>query len=132
VKMGFIAVSGVAVLNGLVLIASIRRRLELGEDVTGAIFNGALERVRPVLITALVASLGFVPMALATGTGAEVQRPLATVVIGGLITSTALTLLLLPAVCGLLLRRQEAERDNRSAEDKSTSPVPKTDLRAAE
>jgi cobalt-zinc-cadmium resistance protein CzcA len=127
--VGFIAVSGVAVLNGLVLIASIRRRLELGEDVTGAIFNGALERVRPVLITALVASLGFVPMALATGTGAEVQRPLATVVIGGLITSTALTLFLLPAVCGLLLRRRQAERDS---VDKSTPLAPKTDLRIAE
>jgi heavy metal efflux system protein len=130
--VGFIAVSGVAVLNGLVLIASIRRRLELLEDVTGAIFNGALERVRPVLLTALVASLGFVPMAIATGTGAEVQRPLATVVIGGLLTSTALTLFLLPAVCALLLRRQEGERDNRSAEDKSTSLARKTDLRAAE
>ena len=75
----------------------------------GAIFNGALERLRPVLMTALVASLGFVPMAVATGTGAEVQRPLATVVIGGLITSTALTLFLLPAVCELLLRRRSAK-----------------------
>ena len=130
--VGFIAVSGVAVLNGLVLIASIRRRLELGEDVIGAIFNGALERVRPVLMTALVACLGFVPMAIATGTGAEVQRPLATVVIGGLITSTALTLFLLPAVCGLVLRRREAGRDNRSAEDKLTFPPRKTGLRAAE
>jgi heavy metal efflux system protein len=130
--VGFIAVSGVAVLNGLVLMTSIRRRLEAGEEVSGAIFNGALERVRPVLMTALVASLGFVPMAIATGTGAEVQRPLATVVIGGLITSTALTLFLLPAVCGLLLRRREAERDNRRAEDKSTSLERKTDLRAAE
>jgi heavy metal efflux system protein len=130
--VGFIAVSGVAVLNGLVLIASIRRRLELGEDVTGAIFDGALERVRPVLMTALVASLGFVPMAIATGTGAEVQRPLATVVIGGLITSTALTLFLLPAVCALLLRRSEAGREDSSAEDQSTSRARKTDLRAAE
>jgi cobalt-zinc-cadmium resistance protein CzcA len=130
--VGFIAVSGVAVLNGLVLIASIRRRLELGDDVAGAIFDGALERVRPVLMTALVASLGFVPMAIATGTGAEVQRPLATVVIGGLITSTALTLFLLPAFCGLLLRRLDAKRDNRSAEEKSTSLTRKTDLRAAE
>jgi heavy metal efflux system protein len=102
--VGFIAVSGVAVLNGLVLMAAIRNRLEQGEDRVDAIFNGALERLRPVLITALVASLGFVPMALATGAGSEVQRPLATVVIGGLITSTALTLFLLPAVCGLLLR----------------------------
>ena len=89
-----------------------------------AIFNGALERLRPVLMTALVASLGFVPMAVATGTGAEVQRPLATVVIGGLITSTALTLFLLPAVCELLLRRFKVEGDNRSAKQ--------MDLRAAE
>jgi heavy metal efflux system protein len=131
--VGFIAVSGVAVLNGLVLIASIRRRLELGDDVTGAIFDGALERVRPILMTALVASLGFVPMAIATGTGAEVQRPLATVVIGGLTTSTALTLLVLPAVCGLLLGRRGAGREkNRTAEDKLTSLAPKTGLRAAE
>ncbi|HYM19361.1 MAG TPA: CusA/CzcA family heavy metal efflux RND transporter [Micropepsaceae bacterium] len=108
--VGFIAVSGVAVLNGLVLMASIRRRLEMGEDVSSAIFNGALERVRPVLMTALVASLGFVPMAIATGTGAEVQRPLATVVIGGLITSTALTLFVLPAICGLILRQRGSLR----------------------
>ena len=104
--VGFIAVSGIAVLNGLVLMASIRRRLEMAGDVNGAIFHGSLERVRPVLMTALVASLGFVPMAIATGTGAEVQRPLATVVIGGLITSTALTLFVLPAICGLVLRRR--------------------------
>jgi heavy metal efflux system protein len=131
--VGFIAVSGVAVLNGLVLMASIRRRLELGEDVAGAIFNGALERVRPVLMTALVASLGFVPMAIATGTGAEVQRPLATVVIGGLITSTALTLFLLPAVCGLLLRRRDADRHNRSGKQRSLFAVERrADLRAAE
>jgi len=109
--VGFIAVSGVAVLNGLVLMASIRRRLDMGEEVERSIFNGALERVRPVLMTALVASLGFVPMAVATGTGAEVQRPLATVVIGGLITSTALTLFVLPAICGLILRkRNDVER----------------------
>lgn len=79
-------------------------------------------------MTALVAALGFVPMAVATGTGAEVQRPLATVVIGGLLTSTALTLFLLPAVCRLLLRR---EKDSHSAEDKSTPP-PRTRLQAAE
>jgi cobalt-zinc-cadmium resistance protein CzcA len=107
--VGFIAVSGVAVLNGLVLMAAIRSRLQQGEDSLDAIFNGALERLRPVVITALVASLGFVPMAVATGAGSEVQRPLATVVIGGLITSTALTLFLLPAVCGILLRRREAQ-----------------------
>jgi cobalt-zinc-cadmium resistance protein CzcA len=119
--VGFIAVSGVAVLNGLVLMASIRRRLEGGENGGDAIFNGALERLRPVLMTALVASLGFVPMAVATGTGAEVQRPLATVVIGGLITSTALTLFLLPAICELLLRRREADRDQSLRQTESDS-----------
>jgi cobalt-zinc-cadmium resistance protein CzcA len=96
--VGFIALSGVAVLNGLVMMGAIRKRREEGGDDDQAIVDGAMERVRPVLMTALVASLGFVPMALATGTGAEVQRPLATVVIGGLITSTALTLLVLPAI----------------------------------
>ena len=104
--VGFIAVSGVAVLNGLVLITSFRRRIDRGEDADTAVIHGALERLRPVLMTALVASLGFVPMAIATGTGAEVQRPLATVVIGGLITSTALTLVVLPAVCAFILRRR--------------------------
>jgi heavy metal efflux system protein len=84
--------------------ASIRRRLEMGDDANRAIFNGSLERVRPVLMTALVASLGFIPMAISTGTGAEVQRPLATVVIGGLITATMLTLFVLPAITGLVLR----------------------------
>jgi cobalt-zinc-cadmium resistance protein CzcA len=103
--VGFIAVSGVAVLNGLVLINAFKRRLELGDDLDSAVFNGAMERVRPVLMTALVASLGFIPMAIATGTGSEVQRPLATVVIGGLITATILTLLVLPTVCRAVLRR---------------------------
>jgi cobalt-zinc-cadmium resistance protein CzcA len=103
--VGFIAVSGVAVLNGLVLITSFRRRIDRGEGVDDAIIHGALERLRPVLMTALVASLGFVPMAIATGAGAEVQKPLATVVIGGLITSTALTLFVLPAITGWVLRR---------------------------
>jgi cobalt-zinc-cadmium resistance protein CzcA len=104
-------VSGVGVLNGLVLMASIRRRLEMGEDVNGAIFRGSLERVRPVLMTALVASLGFIPMAVSTGTGAEVQRPLATVVIGGLITATMLTLLVLPAITGLVLRGRSRSQE---------------------
>lgn len=106
-SVGFIAVSGVAVLNGLVLISAIQQRLAAGYNSSEAIISGALERLRPVLMTALVASLGFVPMAIAHGTGAEVQRPLATVVIGGLITSTALTLFLLPAICGLVLRHTE-------------------------
>jgi cobalt-zinc-cadmium resistance protein CzcA len=109
--VGLIAVSGVGVLNGLVLMASIRRRLEMGEDVNGAIFRGSLERVRPVLMTALVASLGFIPMAVSTGTGAEVQRPLATVVIGGLITATMLTLLVLPAITGLVLRGRSRSQE---------------------
>lgn len=104
--VGFIALSGVAVLNGLVMMSAVRKRLDDGEPHDAAILGGAMERVRPVLMTALVASLGFVPMALATGTGAEVQRPLATVVIGGLITSTALTLLVLPAISAWVARRR--------------------------
>lgn len=100
--VGFIALSGVAVLNGLVMITFINKLRADGMAVEDAVLHGALTRLRPVLITALVASLGFVPMALATGTGAEVQRPLATVVIGGLISSTALTLVVLPALYLLL------------------------------
>ncbi len=94
--VGFIALSGVAVLNGLVMISFIRSLREAGLPLLEAIHEGATARLRPVLMTALVASLGFVPMAIATGTGAEVQRPLATVVIGGVLSSTVLTLLLLP------------------------------------
>src|SRR5262249_32100592 len=96
--VGFIALSGVAVLNALVMMSAIRQRLDEGLPLREAIQAGALMRLRPVVITALVASLGFVPMAIATGTGAEVQKPLATVVIGGLLTATALTLLVLPAL----------------------------------
>ena len=96
--IGFIAVSGVAVLNGVVLVTFINQLRERGLSMEDAVVNGALTRLRPVLMTALVASLGFVPMALSQGTGAEVQRPLATVVIGGLITSTILTLLVVPAL----------------------------------
>lgn len=96
--VGFIALSGVAVLNGLVMLSFIRGLREQGESLDDAVFHGALTRLRPVLMTALVASLGFVPMAIATGTGAEVQRPLATVVIGGILSSTALTLLVLPVL----------------------------------
>jgi cobalt-zinc-cadmium resistance protein CzcA len=105
--VGFIAVSGVAVLNGLVLISAINKRLADGVEAATAVIDGAMERLRPVLMTALVASLGFVPMAIATGTGAEVQKPLATVVIGGLITSTILTLFVLPAITGIVLRRRQ-------------------------
>ena len=105
--VGFIALSGVAVLNGLVMIAFIRNLREEGRSLSVAIHEGALTRLRPVLMTALVASLGFIPMALATGTGAEVQRPLATVVIGGIISSTLLTLLVLPALYQWAHRRDE-------------------------
>lgn len=94
--VGFIALSGVAVLNGLVMISFIRQLLAEGKSLENAVTEGSLNRLRPILITALVASLGFIPMAIATGTGAEVQRPLATVVIGGIWSSTLLTLLVLP------------------------------------
>ena len=105
--VGFIALSGVAVLNGLVMISFIRTLREEGRSLEQAIRAGALTRLRPVLMTALVASLGFVPMAIATGTGAEVQRPLATVVIGGILSSTALTLLVLPLLYGIAYRKDE-------------------------
>jgi len=96
--VGFIALSGIAVLNGLVMLSFIRNLWHENGELISAIIEGALTRLRPVLMTALVASLGFVPMALNTGIGAEVQRPLATVVIGGIISSTLLTLLILPAL----------------------------------
>ena len=102
--VGFIALSGVAVLNGLVLVTFINKLRGEGNSVEESIVQGALTRLRPVLMTALVASLGFVPMAIATGTGAEVQRPLATVVIGGLISSTVLTLLVLPSLYRMVVR----------------------------
>jgi heavy metal efflux system protein len=97
------------VLNGLVMITFINKLREDGNTVEEAIIQGALTRLRPVLMTALVASLGFVPMALATGTGAEVQKPLATVVIGGLISSTLLTLMVLPALYSLVERRTDTD-----------------------
>ena len=96
--VGFIALFGVAVLNGLVLVSYIQQRREAGISPEEAATEGANVRLRQVLTTALVASIGFIPMAIATGAGAEVQKPLATVVIGGLIASTLLTLLVLPAV----------------------------------
>ncbi|WP_449117479.1 CusA/CzcA family heavy metal efflux RND transporter [Pseudomonas viridiflava] len=113
--VGFIALSGVAVLNGLVMISFIRNLREEGRSLRDAITEGALTRLRPVLMTALVASLGFIPMALATGTGAEVQRPLATVVIGGILSSTALTLLVLPALYQWAHRREEEDETNAPA-----------------
>jgi heavy metal efflux system protein len=116
--IGFIALSGVAVLNGLVIITFIERLRREGRPLVDAVREGAMTRLRPVLMTALVASLGFVPMAIATGAGAEVQRPLATVVIGGVISSTILTLLVLPALY-ILFRREHTETGD------STAPEPK-------
>ncbi len=100
--VGFIALSGVAVLNGLVMVSFINQLIENGIPLKQAIVQGAVSRLRPVMMTALVAALGFVPMAIATGAGAEVQKPLATVVIGGLISSTTLTLLVLPLLYWLV------------------------------
>jgi cobalt-zinc-cadmium resistance protein CzcA len=115
--VGFIALSGVAVLNGLVMISYIRTLREDGMSLDAAIHDGSLTRLRPVLMTALVASLGFIPMAIATGTGAEVQRPLATVVIGGILSSTLLTLIVLPILYRL------AHRPDEQLEDVSAEPV---------
>jgi cobalt-zinc-cadmium resistance protein CzcA len=106
--IGFIALSGVAVLNGLVMLTFIDNLRRGGETLDAAVLHGSVGRLRPVLMTALVAALGFVPMALATGTGSEVQRPLATVVIGGILSSTALTLLVLPVLYRLFHRDGEA------------------------
>lgn len=109
--VGFIALSGIAVLNGLVMVAFIRDLRAHGRTLDDALVEGALTRLRPVLITALVASLGFVPMALNTGIGSEVQRPLATVVIGGIVSSTLLTLVVLPALYRLVHGREEVKDD---------------------
>ena len=108
--VGFIALSGVAVLNGVVLVSFIRGLLAQGQPLEAAIREGALTRLRPVLMTALVASLGFVPMAFNVGAGAEVQRPLATVVIGGVLSSTLLTLIVLPSLY-VLAHRRRGRRD---------------------
>ncbi len=106
--VGFIALSGVAVLNGLVMVSFVRHLRQTGHALDAAVREGALGRLRPVLMTALVASLGFVPMAFNVGAGAEVQRPLATVVIGGIVSSTLLTLLVLPVLYRWLHRRDNA------------------------
>ncbi|WP_420429556.1 efflux RND transporter permease subunit [Kordiimonas sp.] len=113
--VGFIALSGVAVLNGVVMISFIRSLAEQGEALTDAIRDGALSRLRPVLMTALVASLGFVPMALNVGIGSEVQRPLATVVIGGIISSTLLTLVVLPVLYSLFGRKPKLTKAGKAA-----------------
>jgi heavy metal efflux system protein len=109
--VGFIALSGIAVLNGIMLISFINQLRREGRNVHDAVIEGTLTRLRPKLMTALVASFGFVPMAIATGAGAEVQRPLATVVIGGIITSTFLTLVLLPVLYEWIERNRPALAD---------------------
>jgi cobalt-zinc-cadmium resistance protein CzcA len=106
--VGFIALSGIAVLNGVVMLSYIRQLRNQGIALEQAIHDGAMRRLRPVMMTALVASLGFVPMAFNVGIGAEVQRPLATVVIGGIISSTILTLVVLPVLYRLAYARQVA------------------------
>jgi cobalt-zinc-cadmium resistance protein CzcA len=105
--VGFIALSGIAVLNGIMLISFINQLRAGGKPLSEAVWEGSLTRLRPKLMTALVASLGFVPMAIATGAGAEVQRPLATVVIGGIVSSTFLTLVLLPTLYQWIESRAE-------------------------
>jgi cobalt-zinc-cadmium resistance protein CzcA len=113
--VGFIALSGIAVLNGVVMMAMIQQLRTQGLELLEAIEQGAVQRLRPVLMTALVASLGFVPMALNTGTGAEIQRPLATVVIGGILTSTLLTLVVLPALYRLVHGRRTQQPSSAEA-----------------
>ncbi|MFZ2884807.1 efflux RND transporter permease subunit, partial [Nitrosomonas europaea] len=105
--VGFIALSGIAVLNGLVMLTFIRELRQEGIALMNAVQTGALTRLRPVLMTALTDAVGFIPMALATGLGAEVQRPLATVVIGGILSSTILTLLVLPVLYYVFYKHQE-------------------------
>ena len=107
--IGFIALSGVAILNGLVLVTFIRQRIEEGDPLEHAVREGCLVRLRPVLMTALVAAVGFIPMAVNVGVGGEVQRPLATVVIGGIITNTLLTLVVLPVLYTASRRRRQLE-----------------------
>ena len=118
-SVGFIALLGIAVLNGLVLVSHFNQLHAMGLPMDRVVREGALRRLRPVLMTALVASLGFIPMAIATGTGAEVQRPLATVVIGGILSSTALTLLVLPILYRLAHRKDEEED---GSDDESSKP----------
>jgi len=130
--VGFIALSGVAVLNGLVMLTYIRQLVLEGQSTTSAIYNGAMTRLRPVAMTALVASLGFVPMALATGTGSEVQKPLATVVIGGLISATLLTLVVLPALYARFNQAAVEKGDDNTAPGSSAPPVsPSSDNKPA-
>jgi cobalt-zinc-cadmium resistance protein CzcA len=124
--VGFIALSGVAVLNGLVMLTYFNQLREEGRSVRDAVLEGSLTRLRPVLMTAFVAALGFVPMAIATGAGAEVQRPLATVVIGGILSSTLLTLVLLPVLYQWAERSPEPEAGPQAQGEPNPNSPPAT------
>ena len=110
--VGFITLCGVSVLTGVMMVSAFRDGLANGKDIESSILDGALLRLRPILMVALVAALGFLPMALNTGTGAEVQRPLATVVIGGILSSTVLTLIVLPGLYRMAYRKPVAVVDS--------------------
>ena len=122
-SVGFIALFGVAMLNGVVLVSSINQLVKAGTPIRDAVLGGARRRLRPVLMTAFVASFGFIPMALATSTGAEVQRPLASVVIGGLFSSTVLTLFLLPVLYEWVTSKKDDGQRDASALDPSGSAM---------
>jgi cobalt-zinc-cadmium resistance protein CzcA len=119
--VGFIALSGIAVLNGIMLLSFINQLRREGRPLHEAVVEGSLTRLRPKLMTALVASLGFVPMALSQGAGAEVQRPLATVVIGGIISSTFLTLVLLPTLYEWVEKRKQDENESLPENNETTN-----------
>jgi len=121
--VGFVALSGVAILNGLVLVTFIRQQLDAGRPLLPAVREGCLSRLRPVLMTALVAAAGFVPMAINVGVGGEVQRPLATVVIGGIFTNTVLTLLVLPTLYTTFGRKESVSRCSATAENQRFEPT---------
>jgi cobalt-zinc-cadmium resistance protein CzcA len=122
--VGFIALSGIAVLNGIMLISFINQLRDEGRNLRDAVMEGALTRLRPKLMTALVASLGFVPMAIATGAGAEVQRPLATVVIGGVVSSTFLTLVLLPTLYEWIERKTKSPKPTNNQPEETEPAIP--------
>jgi heavy metal efflux system protein len=109
-SIGFIALFGVAMLNGVVLVSAINHLRTAGESTYNAVIEGSRKRLRPVLMTACVASFGFIPMAISTSTGAEVQRPLASVVIGGLLSSTVLTLFLLPTMYAWVFQKESSRK----------------------
>jgi cobalt-zinc-cadmium resistance protein CzcA len=121
--VGFICLAGVAVLNGLVVMTGINKRLDLGLPLEEAIYEGMREKFRAVLMTGIVPAIGFVPMALAHGTGAEVQKPLATTVIGGLVAATILTLLVLPAITKVVLGAKWRWRREGASPDGPASPA---------